>query len=168
MNQSYEGLMLSVYQSLVLETRLKPYLDAVLVEISADGIRLDYSGMMAQLTALQAVDPKNALIDALELDAYVDMRWLGGDCPLMPMIADFINNPAYAEVVSAVALELGTQKSGFSNGTDRMDFLFGTNGTNDTIYGNNGNDYLFGLDGDDTLRGGAGNNRLVPCAACHA
>ncbi|WP_309411693.1 calcium-binding protein, partial [Desulfobulbus sp.] len=167
LNQSYEELRQSVYQGLVLQTRLKPYLDAIIVDVTSNGFQLDFSGLLAQLETLKSIDAKNAIIDALELDLYAGLR--GYDCPLPGLIAGWINDPANAAAVSEVAGELGTQKSGSWSGTDMADFLFGKE-TADSISGNKGDDYLFGLagddtlygyDGNDTLEGGAGNDRLL-------
>ena len=44
LEQSYAQLKESVYDGLVMQTRLKPYLDAVTLSIDESGVRLDYSG----------------------------------------------------------------------------------------------------------------------------
>lgn len=48
LDQSYQALTDSVYSSLVLQTRLKPYLDAIELRIDESGIGLDYTAMMAK------------------------------------------------------------------------------------------------------------------------
>ena len=44
---SYTALRESVYAALVMQTRLKPYLDAISLSIDESGISLDFSGMEA-------------------------------------------------------------------------------------------------------------------------
>ena len=43
LEQSYAQLKQSVYDGLVMQTRLKPYLDAITLNIDEKGVRLDYS-----------------------------------------------------------------------------------------------------------------------------
>jgi len=47
LEQSYEALKDSVYAALVVQTRLKPYLDAISLSIGENGITLDFSAMEA-------------------------------------------------------------------------------------------------------------------------
>ncbi|MDR0673583.1 MAG: hypothetical protein LBF93_07995, partial [Zoogloeaceae bacterium] len=47
LEQSYAELIDSVYDGLLLQTRLKPYLDAITLEIDAVGLRFDLSGVEA-------------------------------------------------------------------------------------------------------------------------
>lgn len=46
----------SVYDGLVLQTRLKPYLDAIALNITESGIGLDYSGVVERLEGWDAVN----------------------------------------------------------------------------------------------------------------
>ena len=63
LNQSYNALSNSVYEALVLQTRLKPYLDAVSFKLTTNGgITLDFSGLNAKLNANKAIDRVNTLI----------------------------------------------------------------------------------------------------------
>ncbi|MCL2525131.1 MAG: hypothetical protein FWF20_10470, partial [Betaproteobacteria bacterium] len=47
--QSYGALKASVYAGLVLQTRLKPYLDSIELSINENGIGFDTSAMRALL-----------------------------------------------------------------------------------------------------------------------
>ena len=47
LDAAYAALKESVYGALVMQTRLKPYLDAVTLHLDAGGIRLDFSAMEA-------------------------------------------------------------------------------------------------------------------------
>ncbi|MCW2313018.1 EF-hand domain-containing protein [Rhodoferax antarcticus] len=70
LQQAYNSLTESVYASLVMQTRLKPYLDQVELVIDDNGIRLDAAALNQTLADKRAADPENALADLLDLDRY--------------------------------------------------------------------------------------------------
>jgi hypothetical protein len=70
LQQAYDSLKESVYASLVLQTRLKPYLDAIELVIDEQGIRLDATQLNRLLADKKAADPENYLADLLDLDRY--------------------------------------------------------------------------------------------------
>jgi len=65
--EAYERLRESLYEGLVLQTRLKPYLDAIEVNFGEEGLRLDTSGIAALATQRAMTDPLHTLSDLLEL-----------------------------------------------------------------------------------------------------
>ncbi|MBK7764857.1 MAG: hypothetical protein IPI44_01390 [Sulfuritalea sp.] len=67
LDAAYEALKESVYDGLVMQTRLKPYLDQIRLSIAESGIALDFSAMEAALDVRYAADPANALVDRVEL-----------------------------------------------------------------------------------------------------
>ena len=70
LQQAYDSLKESVYASLVMQTRLKPYLDQIELVIDNDGIRLDAAALNQKLAEKKATDPENYLADLLDLDRY--------------------------------------------------------------------------------------------------
>ncbi|MFA5810541.1 MAG: hypothetical protein WC935_09470, partial [Thermoleophilia bacterium] len=60
---SYEALKNSVYQSLVLQTRLKPYLDEIGLNITDVGIQLDFTQLKADFNAKIDANPASGLGD---------------------------------------------------------------------------------------------------------
>jgi len=70
LQQAYDSLKESVYVSLVLQTRLKPYLDQIELVIDEQELRLDASKLNQALAAKKAADPENYLADLLDLDKY--------------------------------------------------------------------------------------------------
>ncbi|MBK8134210.1 MAG: hypothetical protein IPK48_16490 [Gammaproteobacteria bacterium] len=70
LQQAYDSLKESVYASLVLQTRLKPYLDQIELAIDDTGLRLDATQLNQALAARKAADPENYLADLLDLDRY--------------------------------------------------------------------------------------------------
>ena len=72
LQQAYDSLSESVYASLVMQTRLKPYLDQIELVIDNDGIRLDAAALNQKLAEKKATDPENYLADLLDLDKYAN------------------------------------------------------------------------------------------------
>jgi hypothetical protein len=58
LEQSYTELKQSIGDGLVLQTRLKGYMDAIALQIDANGIKLDFAGVEALLANRQATDAK--------------------------------------------------------------------------------------------------------------
>lgn len=70
LEQAYQELVESVYDGLVMQTRLAPYLDSITINIDENGLAFDVAPMITQLEALQLTNPRDALIDQLELIQY--------------------------------------------------------------------------------------------------
>ena len=70
LQQAYDSLKESVYASLVMQTRLKPYLDQIELIIDDSGLRLDATRLNQMLADKRAADPENHLADLLDLDRY--------------------------------------------------------------------------------------------------
>ena len=82
LQQAYDSLAESVYASLVLQTRLKPYLDRIELVFDEQGLRLDAASLNEMLADKRAVDPENYLADLLDLDKYASgflsgTNWMG-------------------------------------------------------------------------------------------
>ena len=170
--QSHEALRRSVYEGLVLQTRLKGYLDAVSLNIDASGIAFDFSGVDALLDAQYALNATDALVDLLEL-----MKRFGGGAQfgwetgprLNSWMAEVDSLGGRDAVHKALAGYSGMAMSAGSDfyvasATDSNlsagegdDFVVG-NSRNNTLNGGGGNDILYGGEGNDTLYGGDGND----------
>ncbi|MBX3611908.1 MAG: hypothetical protein KF871_18595, partial [Hydrogenophaga sp.] len=70
MLNAYEQLRQSVYGALIMQTRLKPYMDAVELVIDDNGIRFDTAGIDALAQQHASTDPLNAITDLLDLRRY--------------------------------------------------------------------------------------------------
>ena len=64
---AYQVLSRSVFESLALQTRLKSYTDAIVVDTTDTGISLDFSGVEQRLETARITNPQGALLDAIEL-----------------------------------------------------------------------------------------------------
>ncbi|WP_281170400.1 calcium-binding protein, partial [Azonexus hydrophilus] len=172
--QSYEALRQSVYEGLVLQTRLKGYLDVISLNIDASGIAFDFSGVDALLDAQYELNATEALVDLLDL-----MKRFGGGAQFgwetgprlnswMAEVESQGGRDAVHKVFagySGMAMSAGSDfyvasatDSNLSAG-EGDDFVVGNSGNN-TLYGGGGNDTLIGGAGDDVLRGDAGNDIL--------
>src|SRR2546426_11306539 len=81
---SYDALKNSVYQSLVLQTRLKPYLDDIQLTVTDTGISLDFTQLKAAFTAKIEANPTNGIADLTDFnqstqDMLKGSNWNGTD-----------------------------------------------------------------------------------------
>lgn len=178
LNHAYDALAESVYGGLILQTRLKPYVDAISLTIDEDGIRFDIAGLHARLEAQKSQDHANALIDLIELNRYAQpmlqavgyegistlRAWideLAADSPVRQVLSEMNVLGAASTTGSASAdMYFGNANTNTFNGGNGDDLIDGGAGS-DYLYGDNGNDWLLGGEGNDTLHGGTGNDHLI-------
>ncbi|WP_269153514.1 calcium-binding protein [Ralstonia solanacearum] len=169
LQNSLNVLRESVYEALVLQTRLKPYLNLVQLEINENGISFNTTELTATLENAHSTDVKTALIDLIELNRYASATLRGIGYQGMDTLRGWIaalpaGSPLFQELTALNVHINGTTTSG----TDKNDIYLGTAGDNsfnaragnDILDGGDGNDYLYGEAGDDSLLGGAGNDTL--------
>jgi len=172
LQQAYESLKESVYASLVMQTRLKPYLDQIELVIDDSGLRLDATQLNQALAARKAADPENHLADLLDLGRYAGNFLSGtnwqGLTDFDTLVESLPRTPGITALLDEFrvrALTDGDDNTGLTNNTDIVlagegnDTLRGYGGT-DHLFGQAGDDRLYGGSGDDLLSGGAGNDVL--------
>jgi len=76
LQQAYAALRESVYAALVVQTRLKPYLDAIELVIDENGVSFDTAALTTLLQSQHATSPKVAIEDLLELFRFSNPRIL--------------------------------------------------------------------------------------------
>ncbi|GKT01276.1 RTX toxin [Acidovorax sp. SUPP3434] len=166
LNQSYEELRESVYGALVVQTRLKPYLDSVALTIDEKGVGFDTTGLSAMLDARKAGSERDGLIDLVELTRYQGNLLTAVGFDGLGTLAQWIDAlPAGDALRGELA---GMVLSGAAPGTGHNDLYRGGAGNDtflagdgdDQVKGGAGDDQLYGGAGDDMLEGGAGNDRL--------
>lgn len=171
--QSYQALTNSVYDHLLVQTRFRPYLDAISLKINADGISVDTSGIDTTLDALSLTDGKAALLDILELDRLLgsklkSMGWIGADTDRLAAYAGKVS------IDSQLQEELNNWHIRIGNGTvtavagDKYVFGQSSNDVLDSsssdgalIIGGAGNDHLIGGSGADTYQFNRGDGQDV-------
>jgi len=163
LNQAYESLENSVYQGLLLQTRLKPYLESIDFDISDESLAFDYSGLYQRL---ERVNPVEAIVTSIELQE------LMGDATLSKGLemrrSDWISG---LDEASQQRLQNQISDGNF-NALKMGSLAIGTAGNDELIGSNaNGSNQLYGGAGDDILRapvnakdnvlaGGIGNDTL--------
>lgn len=172
LQQSYDALVESVYSSLVIQTRLKPYLDSLELVFDETGLRLDASALNQMLAQKQAADPENALADLLDLDRYAQRYLSSTNWDGLARFDQWVDTLPASTSIQALLAEFKVRRLTAGDDTswltDKADIVLAGDGK-DTLYGYNSNDRLFGQggddriyagDGDDLISGGAGNDQL--------
>ncbi|WP_147310785.1 calcium-binding protein, partial [Pseudomonas citronellolis] len=170
LSAAYDSLRESVYDGLLLQTRLRPYVEAIGIKLDEKGIALDFNGVADLFQQTFDQSHVKGVTDLLEFlvqplsNRSASILWSKADSFVGALSTDEIQQIK----ITGLVLQVGDGGSLVYNGGSGRDYLFGLVG-NDTLYGNAGNDfinggegkdYLFGGAGDDTLIGGAGNDYL--------
>ena len=163
-DKAFDNITSSVYQSLLFQTRLKPYLDETDIKISEVDFKFtyDYSPVVAKFNEVFALDPEKAIVDLGELITYGDGRL---DTTLISSLklqfVDFVQNTSNEKLEDYFKLlnyQFGSDVDD-TRGTDKDDEIRGSK-SNDILYGGEGNDSIEGQDGNDILIGGEGNDSI--------
>jgi len=175
MESAYTALRQSVYDGLLMQTRLQPYLDAITLILTETGIGMDFSQVEVAFQARYVQAPAEAMRDLLDLQRIAganlkDLGWTGHE-QLSGWMTDAVSggDPVLMTTVTEVLGEFGYTHRTDGVGSTGNDLVTGAasgavlngNGGNDFVIGNAGNDTLNGGYGSDTLYGGAGNDDYV-------
>ncbi len=163
LQQAYDSLKESVYASLVMQTRLKPYLNQIELVIDEQGLRLDATQLNQMLAAKKAADPENYLADLLDLDRYANgflsgTSWVGL-ADFDTLIETLPQTAGIAALLDEFKVKRLTEGDDTTGLTDKADIVLAGDGQ-DALFGYNGNDRLFGQDGDDRIYGGSGDDLI--------
>jgi hypothetical protein len=69
-NQAYDALKETLYGGLVVQTRLKPYLDSIQISLGGAEVSFDPTAAIAMVQAKATTDALNAVADLIELHKY--------------------------------------------------------------------------------------------------
>lgn len=167
LEQSYDALVQSVYGNLALQTRLKPYDEAITL-VSPDGnYQADASQLDRMLDQRFAAKPTAAITDLIELIRFDSVRLQAADFDGTGKLRGWLDQQGSALSTDQLA-SLDLQTGDATVGTKDADIFIGSAKANrysggdgdDVIDGGAGNDRLYGRDGDDLLIGGEGNDTL--------
>ena len=163
--KTYANLADNLYNGLLFQTRLKPYLNAIRFGMDDAGkLRLDYSGVAALFDEVHAKNPGKAFTDLGELLAKGNADGKNTDmAPLAEKFVQYVQEASSNGTFGAYSKVLG--KKAFSAlghfcGTEKGDYLYSDDNTN-YIYGNDGDDQIYANGGDDIADGGAGNDFIA-------
>ena len=180
LQQAYGALKESVYGVLVMQTRLKPYLDAVELTIGESGVQFDVSGI--ETLALQAAktDALNAIKDLTDLRRYGSEALQGvgwafevtaaavlGSVQITPELTALLNSEKLAWMgFEAASFVVSAAQTGFTViGNALNNSIAGNAGGSEYLYGGAGNDTLTAVGHYDVLDGGTGDDVLQTSSA---
>jgi Ca2+-binding RTX toxin-like protein len=160
LDQAWQTLRQSVYDGLLLQTRLRPYVTAIGLSLEPDGLHVDFAATASQFQSRFDSGPAEAVRDLLDFQriAGAGLNALGWDgygllqgwlvAESTPDIARSLADFGYAD------LHLDGQ------GTAAAEVVTSAAETG-PLSGGGGNDLLLGGQGDDLLHGGAGKDILA-------
>ena len=181
-NDTYDRLADSLYDGLLFQTRLRPYLEVMYLTVNKEGkYDIDCSDVSELFAEIHKKNPGKAFTDLGELLAKGNAD--GKNTAMAPLAEQFVQFAAeaeqngtfaqYADVLGKKNLEtlghrIGTDGNDNLSGNESANYLSGENGDdtlrgyggNDVLNGGTGNDSLSGGDGDDVLNGEEGNDTL--------
>jgi len=156
LEESWSALEDSVYGALALQTRLKPYLDAVVLMIDGTGVRWDGSSLESLLIERRDVDLQQALFDLADLMVHASASMSARGVEAQFLLRTWMSDLPEGSFLPGALREMGL---GLGFGTAANERLDGTGGS-DAILGAGGDDELLGLAGDDALSGDGGSDLL--------
>jgi Ca2+-binding RTX toxin-like protein len=161
LEQSYTALLDSVYDGLLLQTRLKPYLDAITLDIGEDGLSFDTSGMERLFIERGDSYPVEAIRELSDLVRVGKTLLSAIEWDYIPLLSNLADKISSADL-AACAQEgmIFTVASGKFDGDSEDNIILGQEEA-DSLGGGNGNDVLIGGKGNDTLDDGYGNDTYV-------
>lgn len=173
-NQAYAQLSTNTYQTLLFQTRLKPYLNQIRLALNEQGdLGLDFSRVLSTFEAVHAENPEKAFVDLGEFIAYGQRHQAKeGFDDLSLLFAQYrdeaqqhgtlelYNEILGLDIAKRFEHQNGTAANDHVRGNEFANYLFGLQG-DDSLYGGDGHDQI---EGNDVLYGGIGNDRLMGSA----
>ena len=160
MQASYESLRTSVYEPLVLQTRLKPYLEGITLITDAAGTRFDTTLLGHALDAKKAADERNGVIDSVELIRLAGNTLWSMNFDAVSKLAGWVAALPAASPLRAELTSLGVHMGVGPVNTKRSDIHLGA-ASAENIGGGDSDDVLRGGAGNDTLTGGSGKDIYI-------
>ncbi len=164
---SYSALKESVYGALVMQTRLKPYLDQISLSTSESGVAMDFSAMEAEMDARYATDSENAVTDLIELTKYVAPQLSQSGWQCAAKLTQWISAAESNGTWEGLRTNMGVSYTGAATAANDFHLMslastsFDAGAGNDTVIGSSGNDTIYGVGGEDFLVSGVGDDTLV-------
>ena len=160
-DDTYNSIRDSLYESLLFQTRLKPYLEKLAFKYENDQISIDFSGTTAAFNQVFQHNPEKAFIDLGEFLAYQYNGFWPEGVNLFNQYIDFAKTHGVYEQWCDHLGQAAQDKLSAQSGSDGNNILIGTNlfgDGRDIIKGGAGDEILIGGIGNDELDGGAGSD----------
>jgi Ca2+-binding RTX toxin-like protein len=158
-NKSWDELQDSVYSALVVQTRLRPYLDSIELVIDANGVSFSTVKLATLLNTVKAGNEGKALVDLVELNRYTHSTLQGVGFDGLSMLQQWMDALPAGSALRTTLAELDVYYVATTAGSARDDIWVG-NASNNTFNGAAGDDIASGFAGDDCLDGGEGNDSV--------
>jgi VCBS repeat-containing protein len=178
LNRAYDALRESVYQNLLTQTRLKPYLQAVDFHIANGQFSYDFTRLHAMFDQAFQQNPEKAIVDLVEFNRvlandYANTTW---QVEGWQLAADMLRNTPMTSTLQQYLKELNVGMDGHPGLTlrDESELLVAGDPSassgqaqgsmlnagwkDDVLVGGVGDDTLNARTGNDVLIGGAGND----------
>ncbi|MGX5728248.1 hypothetical protein ACWKWZ_24690, partial [Metapseudomonas otitidis] len=156
-NSAYEALKQSIYDSLLLQTRLKPYIERIGLTITNTGVELEYSEMTKLFEQTAAISPVKAISEALELEGSLRGKFLITSTTER-LISRFFEGLSDNDIRK---IRQQSEQAGYQLIVgDRLNNQLTGTALNDQVYSGAGNDTVYGRAGNDLISGGDGNDVL--------
>ncbi|WP_373752485.1 calcium-binding protein, partial [Neisseria weixii] len=166
-DKAYDSLNDNVYQALLFQTRLQPYLNEIGLVLENDEFKLDYSGVLAKFGEVHAENPEKAFVDLGEFLAYGKQGIASSSAELSALFERYVDTAKTQGTFEALKAALGNEAVEILSreyGNNENDVLrsVGLNSSkNVSLYGHAGDDILIGGSGNDYLRGGEGSDTYL-------
>ena len=160
-NKSFNELSVSIYQNLLLQTRLKTYADSLTYKIENNQFKLDFISIQNAFNATFQNNPQKAFVDLGEFLSVIKPNFWNDGNILFNTFIDYAKSIGSFNEWSEILGDLALKKLGTQKGDSGNNVLFGTNilpGSKDILIGGAGNDRLIGGIGNDELEGGIGSD----------
>ncbi|RDE18038.1 hypothetical protein DV711_18105 [Motiliproteus coralliicola] len=173
LDQAYSSLRQSVYDALLMQTRLKPYVDSIGLQVLDGELALDFGEMEGVFSSELSGAPENAVANLLELNQVTDNSLDQSNWNLNTFLADQLRTasaltPAVQALLEehsiAILLEDTTDHTLSQAGIvvgNAMDNSISAIVGNNELYGGEGNDSITTSGGSNLLDGGAGDDTLI-------
>ena len=162
---AYERLKTDVYESLLIQTRLKGYFEKLDISLKDNKVVLNFQPVEEAFKAAVSLNPRKGIIDLIEFLSAVgetrlqNLNWNATDF-LISQLNTAPNLGSFSEELSSWIVLFAAANEHTLIGSSRADLMIGSDGVN-TIRTGDGNDIILGKGGDDAIYGGSGNDKIL-------
>lgn len=162
---AYERLKTDIYESLLIQTRLKGYFEKLDISLTDNKVVLNFQPVEEAFKASVSLNPREGIIDLIEFLSAVgetrlqNLNWNATDF-LVGQLNTAPELGAFSEELSRGIIRFAAANEHNLFGSSRADLIIGSDEV-DTITTFDGNDIILGKGGDDTLNGGSGNDQIL-------
>ncbi len=162
---AYERLKTDIYESLLIQTRLKGYFEKLDISLTDNKVVLNFQPVEEAFKAAVSLNPREGIIDLIEFLSAVgetrlqNLNWNATDF----LVAQLNTAPdlgKFSEELSSWIVLFAAANEHTLIGSSRADLMIGSDGVN-TIRTGDGNDIILGKGGDDDIYGGIGNDKIL-------